>query len=58
MDDKIKNFKYELRELLKKYNAEIYADTEGDGFSNAVVIDIDDKEIMRSYDSVSHNDIK
>ena len=42
-------FKKELKALLKKYNADIYVMLDGDthGVSEAIVIDIDDKEAMR-----------
>ena len=58
--DKVNEFKKELKELLAKYNAEIYVDLDGDthGVSSAVVIDIDNKEIMRNSDCISHYDIK
>lgn len=54
-------FKRELKELLKKYNADIYVELDGDthGVSDALIFDIDDKEVMRFNDSsVSHHDIK
>lgn len=58
--DKANEFKKELKALLEKYNAEIYAQMDGDshGCSTEVVIDIDNKEIIRKYDSLSHYDIK
>jgi len=56
-NNKVDSFKKELKELLAKYNAEIYADSEGDGFSSAVVIDIDDNEILRITTSIRQEDI-
>ena len=53
----VDSFKKELKELLAKYNAEIWADSEGDGFSSQVVIDIDDKEILRITTSIRQEDI-
>ncbi len=56
----INAFKNELRDLLKKYNAEIYCDLDGDthGVSSSVVIDIiKDVEAIRSSSSISHHDI-
>ena len=47
-------FMKELSELLKKYNAEIYVDLEGDthGVSSFIVIDIDRKEVDRFNDNL------
>lgn len=58
--EKAELFKIELKELLEKYNADIYVDLDGDthGVSSAVVIDIDDKEVLRNHDCISHYDIK
>lgn len=62
MDDNILNdFKNDLRELLKKYDADIYIELNGDthGLDSALIIDIDNKEVMRFHDgSMSHYDIK
>jgi len=60
--NKLNDFKKELKELLGKYNAEIYVDLDGDthGLYDALVIDIDNKEVIR-FDNpscVSHYDIK
>ena len=58
MDDKIDNFKNDLKDLLKKYNAEIYIDLDGDthGVSCFVVIDVDNKEVIRHDSCISHSD--
>jgi len=58
--DKIDNFKKELKALLEKYNAEIYAQMDGDthGVSCEIVIDVDNKEVIRKYDDLCHYDIK
>lgn len=47
-------FLKELSELLKKYNAEIYVDLEGDthGVSSFIVIDVDRKEVDRFNDNL------
>ena len=58
VENKTKSFKRELKELLTKYNAEIYSDSEGEGFTREIVIDIDNKEVMRNYDTISQWDIK
>lgn len=52
-------FLIEFKELLKKYNVEIYADADGDthGVSLEIVIDVDNKKIFRYIDSVSSYDI-
>lgn len=52
-------FKRELKLLLAKYNADIYADMVGDthGVSVEIVIDIDNKEVIRQNDSLSQYDI-
>ena len=60
-DDIIKNFRAELKALLKNYNAEIYSEMDGDthGVTDAIVIEIENKEIMR-FDNptcISHYDI-
>ena len=59
MEDKALLFLTEFTRLLEKYNAEIYADMEGDthGVSVDVVIDINNKEIYRKSDSISNYDI-
>ncbi len=46
-------FKLELKELLKKYNAEIYFESE----ENQVVVGIDEKEILRVVISIREEDI-
>jgi hypothetical protein len=56
--NKIVSFKTEFRELLAKYNVEIYADSKGEGFTSEVVVDMDNKEIMRVLDTISQWDIK
>jgi hypothetical protein len=62
--DKATEFKRELKELLEKYGAEIYAMMDGDthGVSCEVVIDIrvenKDVEVIRKNDSISQYDIK
>jgi hypothetical protein len=58
--DKVNDFKKDLKALLEKYNAEIYVLMDGDthGCSAEVCIDVDNKEVMKSHDSISHYDIK
>lgn len=58
-NNKIDQFKQELKELLTKYNAEIYADLDGDthGVSVEIVIDINNVEVLRNYDNISQYDI-
>jgi uncharacterized protein (UPF0335 family) len=56
--NKVDSFKTELKELLAKYNVEIYADSKGEGFTSEVVVDMDNKEIMRVLDTLSQWDIK
>lgn len=59
-DNKAEQFKKELKELLVKYDADIYAEMDGDthGVSVDVVIDINNKEVLRNSDSISQYDIK
>lgn len=59
-DNKAEQFKKELKELLTKYDADIYAEMDGDthGVSVDVVIDINNKEVLRKSDSISQYDIK
>lgn len=59
MDDATE-FKKELKALLEKYQADIYVDLDGDthGVSCSIVFDIKNKEIMRSNNDISANDIK
>ena len=59
-DNKAEQFKKELKELLTKYDADIYAEMDGDthGVSVDVVIDINNKEVLRESDSISQYDIK
>ena len=49
MCTKVNEFKIELAALLKKYNAEIYSNIEGDthGVTDSLSIDIDNKEVMK-----------
>ena len=58
--NKSDSFKKELKELLAKYNADIYAEMDGDthGVSVEIVIDIDNNEVIRINDSLSQYDIK
>jgi len=58
--NKAESFKSELKELLAKYNADIYTMMDGDthGVSVDVVIDIDNKEVIRKNDNISQYDIK
>jgi septin family protein len=58
--EEIAAFKEELKALLSKYNAEIYAQMDGDthGVSCEVVIDLGNVEVIRKNDSVSQYDIK
>lgn len=60
MEDKINSFKKELKELLEKYNAEIYVELIGDthDVSSDLVVDVDNKEAIRINDCLSHYDIK
>lgn len=57
--DKAIEFKKELKELLAKYNADIWVDLDGDthGVSSFVVIDVDNKEVIRKNTDLSHFDI-
>lgn len=45
----ISEFKKELKALLKKYNADIYTELDGDthGVTDSIVIDMGNKEVMR-----------
>jgi uncharacterized protein (UPF0335 family) len=54
----VESFKREFKDLLAKYNVEIYADSKGEGFTSEVVVDMDNKEIMRVLDTISQWDIK
>jgi hypothetical protein len=54
----VESFKREFKDLLTKYNVEIYADSKGEGFTSEVVVDMDNKEIMRVLDTISQWDIK
>ncbi len=58
----VDNFKKELKDLLEKYNAEIYVELDGDthGVSDALIVDIDNKEVMRfeNPSEISQYDIK
>lgn len=56
--NKVESFKREFKDLLAKYNVEIYADSKGEGFTSEVVVDMDNKEIMRVLDTISQWDIK
>ena len=56
--DKIESFKKELKELLAKYNVEIYACSDGEGFNNEIIIDIDWLEVFRVKDTLSQWDIE
>lgn len=60
VENKSESFKKELKELLTKYNADIYAQMDGDthGVEVEIIIDIDNKEVIRNYDSISQYDIK
>jgi len=49
-DNKVELFKKEFKDLLLKYNIDIYADSIGEGFTSEIVIDMDDKEIIRITD--------
>jgi hypothetical protein len=53
-------FKIEFKELLEKYNAEISAEYDEEvGMVNAMVVDLNDKEVIRINDcSISKWDIK
>lgn len=53
-------FKRELKELLTKYDADIYVDLEGDthGVSAMIVIDVNNKEVIRKHSDLSQYDIK
>jgi len=61
-DNKIDNFKKELKDLLEKYNAEISTEIQGDTHGidyEAIVIEVDGKEVIRVQDCcISHFDIK
>lgn len=56
--EKTKAFKAELKEVLKKYNAEVWIDLDGDthGVSSELVIEIDRKEVMR-LDELAESDL-
>ena len=56
--NKVESFKKEFKELLAKYNVEIYAHSEGEGFTSEVLVYMDNKEIMRVFDTISQSDIK
>lgn len=58
--NKAESFKRELKELLAKYDADIYANLDGDthGVSVDIVIDISNKEVIRSRDEVTQYNIK
>ena len=56
-ENNTENFKKELKELLAKYNAEIWVDSQGDGFSSQVVIDINDITILRIVTSLRQEDL-
>ncbi len=56
--NKVESFKREFKDLLTRYNVEIYADSKGEGFTSEVVVDMDNKEIMRVLDTISQWDIK
>jgi hypothetical protein len=56
--NKVETFKREFKDLLTRYNVEIYADSKGEGFTSEVVVDMDNKEIMRVLDTISQWDIK
>lgn len=56
--DKIESFKKELKELLAKYTAEIYADSKGDGFTPEVVVEVEGLEVLRVLDTLSQWDIE
>lgn len=54
-------FLSELKALLEKYNASIYADVDGDdlsGVSIKIVIDVNNKNVLSNYDEITHYDIK
>ncbi len=53
-------FKKELKALLEKYKADIYALMDGDthGVSVEIVIDVDNKEVLRTNGELSYRDIK
>ena len=55
-------FKKELKALLKKYNVDIYVMLDGDthGVTDSIVIDMDNKEIMRFENpaEISQYDLK
>ena len=56
--NKVESFKREFKDLLTRYNVEIFADSIGEGFTSEVVVDMDNKEIMRVVDTISQGDIK
>lgn len=58
-NNKAESFKLELKELLTKYNADIYADMCGDthGVTVEIVIDIDNKEVLRKDNDISQYDV-
>lgn len=53
-------FLIELKALLEKYNATIWADMDGDthGVSSFVVVDIKQKEIFRIHQELEARDIR
>lgn len=57
-ENQIAEFKKAFKELLKKYNVEIYAFSQGEGFSSEVIIDLNNKEIIRKNDCISQYDIE
>ena len=59
--EKAKAFKAELKALLKKYDAEIWVDVNGDthGVSWSVVVDIErNKTVLSIPNGLDHKDIK
>lgn len=58
-DQEIKEFKKELKNLLKKYNASIWVSLDGDthGVSAEIVIDVNNTEVIREYDEIDYREI-
>jgi len=58
--EKVKAFKVELKALLKKYNADIWASLDGDthGVTCTLMIDVDGKTVIETYNDLTHKDIK
>lgn len=52
------DFIIELKNLLVEYNADLYIEGGGDGFASEIVIYVNNKEVFRKLDGLTHHDFQ